>query len=88
MAKYLDPKLYGLHAKTVVEEIDEETIALVLHRKSRIIMSDGKKIVEKIIKIKKYEPKKTFCLKTTGPVCSKTRSYLENEGIRILPENI
>jgi hypothetical protein len=38
-----NPKEFGLPARTVIEQIDKNTIALVIDRKSRIIMSDGKK---------------------------------------------
>lgn len=84
MAKLIDPQKYGLHTRTLIEEIDQQTIALVMHRKSRIIMSDGRKILEKILKMKSYDPDKLFVLKTSAPVCSKTQTYLEKEGVEVL----
>ena len=80
----LSPKKFGLPARTVIEQIDGDTIAIVIDRKSRIIMADGRKILEKIQKIKESCPNSGFALKTTAPVCSKTRSYLETEGIQII----
>jgi hypothetical protein len=80
----LSPKKFGLPARTVIEQIDGNTIAIVIDRKSRIIMADGKKIFEKIQKIKKSYPNSNFSLKTIAPLCSKTRSYLESEGIQII----
>ncbi len=77
-----------MHARTVIEEIDQDTIALVLCRKSRIIMSDGGKVSEKVSTMKIYEPDKTFVLKASGPVCSKTKIYLQENGIEILSVTI
>jgi len=48
----LDPKEFGLPPLTVIEQVDGDTIALVIDRKSCIIMADGKRILEKLRKIK------------------------------------
>ncbi len=79
----VDPKEYGLHARTVLEQVDEHTVALVMDRKSRIIMADGRRIVEKVEKIQQARPKLTIVLKTSAPVCSKTVTFLEKSGITI-----
>ena len=79
----IDPKEFGLHARTVLEQVDEHTVALVMDRKSRIIMADGRKIEEKAAKIQKVRPKLTVVLKTSAPVCSKTVTFLEKSGITI-----
>jgi hypothetical protein len=79
----IDPKEFGLHARTVLEQVDEHTVALVMDRKSRIIMADGRKIVEKAAKIQKIRPKITVVLKTSAPVCSKTVIFLQKGGITI-----
>ncbi len=47
MSNIIDPKQFGLPPRTVLEQIDDSTMALVVNRKSRIIMKDGEKIVEK-----------------------------------------
>ncbi len=78
------PKLFGLPPRTVLEQIAEDTIAIVIDRKSRIIMADGKKILEKSQKIKEIQPSTTVVLKTTTPVCSKTMKFLEAEGIQVV----
>ena len=78
-----DPKEFGLHARTVLEQVDEHTVALVMDRKSRIIMADGRKIVEKVEKIQKVRPRISVVLKTSAPVCSKTVTFLEKSGITI-----
>ena len=80
----IPPQQYGLPARTVLEQIDDKTIAIVMNRKSRIIMADGRKIQEKARKIMQVQPSARVALKTTAPVCSKTTRFLEKEGIEIL----
>lgn len=80
----LNPKEFGLTSKTVLEQIDDNTVALVINRKSRIIMADGRKILEKAVKIQKTRPSTTVVLRTTAPICSKTRSLLEDSGVQVL----
>ena len=60
----LDPKEFGLPARTVIEQFEGDIIALVIDRKSRIIMGDGKKILEKLRKIKDTHPQVKVSLKT------------------------
>ena len=84
MSTRLDPKKFGLTARTVIEQHDEDTIAIVIKRKSRIIMADGNKILEKATKIKEAAPSISVVLKTSAPVCSKTRLFLEDTGIQIV----
>ncbi len=81
----LEPKEFGLTPRTVVEQVGENTVAIVINRKSRIIMADGKKILEKIRKIKTVRPQATFALKTGAPVCGKTTAFLAGEGVQIIP---
>ena len=81
----IDPKNFGLHARTVLEQVDEHTIALIMDRKSRIIMADGRKIVEKVENIHEVRPGVTIILKTSAPVCSKTFASLDKAGIAIHP---
>ena len=80
----LPPKEFGLPAQTILEQIDDNVIAIVIDRKSRVIMTDGKKILEKAKKIKEVKPLITIALKTTAPVCSKTIQFLETEEIRVI----
>lgn len=79
----LNPKDYGLPVRTLIEKIDENTIALIVERKSRIIMTDGKKLLEKIHLIKNIQPTLRVELTTTAPVCSKTKTFLESEGVQV-----
>lgn len=80
----LDPKSFNLPARTALEQVDEGSIAIVIERKSRIIMADGRKILEKARKIQEVRPAASVMLKTTAPICSKTVKFLEEQGIRIL----
>lgn len=79
----LNPRDYGLSARTLIEKIDKNTIALIIDRKSRIIMTDGKKILQKIHQIKETLPAVRVELITTAPVCSKTKTFLEGEGVEV-----
>lgn len=79
----LDPKKYGLPARTHLEKIGDHTIGLIIDRKSRIIMADGKKILEKAKSIKERDPLTQVTLVTTAPICSKTEIFLEDSGITV-----
>ena len=78
----LDPKKYGLSTRVVLIENDQKEIIIVIDRKSRIIMKDGRKILEKARKIQQLE-NKTISIKTDAPVCSKTKKHLQKNGIEI-----
>ena len=80
----LDPKEFGLPHRTVIEQIDGDTIALVINRKSRIIMADGKKILEKLSKIKEDQPTMSIALRAAAPICSKTKNFLESHGVKLI----
>ncbi len=83
--KAVDPKKFGLHYRTVLQQLDPGTLALVMDRKSRIIMADGRKILEKIEKIQQVQPETRVVLKTSAPVCSKTLALLKEHGVAVLP---
>lgn len=74
---------FGLTKQTVIEQTDDGTIALLINRKSRIIMADGIKIIGKAEQIKEKLPDVKIVLKTSAPVCSKTIAFLELSGIGI-----
>lgn len=81
----IKPELYGLSKRVVLEKIDENHIALVIDRKSRIIMKDCASILTRVHQIKSVDDKCLVSLKTSAPVCSKTKACLGKEGIAILP---
>jgi len=84
MTDTIDPIQFGLPSRTVLQQIDENTIAIVINRKSRIIMADGQKILDKAAAIQATSPAVTVALKTTASMCSKTKVFLEEAGVRVL----
>ena len=82
--KKIDPKKFGLPPKSIIEKLDSNHYALVIDRKSRVIMADGKKLAEKAEKIKNVHPGIKVSLQSTGPVCSKTVRFLAEQGIDLL----
>jgi len=84
MSKPVDPKTFGLHPATKIEKTDPLEFALVIRRKSRIIMKDGENILKKSARIRSHVPGATVVVKTTAPVCSKTRFFLQGHQIEIL----
>lgn len=84
MTRLLAPESLGLLPRTVIEEIDANTLAIVINRKSRIIRTDGIRILANATKIKKAKPGTRVMLKTTAPVCSKTLQYLKEQGVGII----
>jgi hypothetical protein len=86
MEQNLNSQTLGLHPRTIVEQIGQHAIAIVMKRKSRIIMADGKKILATAEKIKKAKPGFRVLLKTSAPVCSKTIEYLADNGIELIPD--
>ena len=81
--KLIDPKEFGLPARTVIEELAKNRLALVINRKSRLIMADGRKIMAKATKIREARPGCQLTIRTTAPVCSKTVKFLVDEGIEV-----
>ncbi len=86
MTKYLDPKSLGLPARAIVEEIDNATLAYVIRRKSRIIMTDGNKILDRVAMLKNARPGMNIILKTSAPICSKTMKYFKNKGLSVISD--
>ena len=80
MGKRLDPGKFNLPPKTVLEEDANGQLTLVIDRKSRIVMADGRKIVAKAEKIRMNRSDYPINLKSTAPICSKTVSYLADHG--------
>lgn len=85
--KYLDPIHFGLQSRTVLREVTSDSLAIVINRKSRIIMADGRKILDKAEKIRQARPDCTVLLQTTAPVCSKTEQFLADHGIEVVIVN-
>ena len=78
----LDPKKYGLSTRVNLIENEKKEIILLIDRKSRIIMKDGRKILDRARKIQLQE-NKTIRVRTNEPVCRKTKKYLQKNVIEI-----
>ncbi len=86
--KILESSKYNLGSRTVLAEIENNHIAIVKNRKSRIIMKDGKKILETAKQIQSVSPKAKVSLVTNAPVCNKTTKYLLEKGIEVINEDM
>ena len=84
MPHAVDPKRFGLHPTTRLEQSGEKNYNLVIDRKSRIIMSDGRKILAKAARILAAVPDATVGLRTTAPVCSKTEALLKENNVELI----
>lgn len=80
----IDPEKYGLPKKTSLVKIGKNHIGIVKNRKSRIIMSDGKKLLETAEKIRKTEPGIAISIITNAPLCSKTQAFLNEHSISFI----
>ena len=83
MRQPVDPKLFGLHASTKIVQTGEKQFVIVINRKSRIIMKDGEKIVLKAARIIEKMPGALVSLRTTAPVCSKTKAMLKDNKVEL-----
>jgi len=83
MPQPIDPSLYKLSGKTVLERVSPKHIAIVMNRKSRVIMADGKKVLEKADRIRAADAKTKISLRTSAPVCSKTLQFLNDHDIDV-----
>tara|TARA_B110000014_G_scaffold89285_1_gene61365 strand:+ start:267 stop:551 length:285 start_codon:yes stop_codon:yes gene_type:complete len=70
----------GLPGRTKLAIDGKGAHYIIKNIKSRIIMKDGKKILEAANKIK-TEIKTTVFFATTAPICSKTKAYLKENNI-------
>lgn len=83
MNKPIDAKTFGLHPGTSIEQVSEGKYSLIIRRKSRIVMKDGRNILQKVSKIKASVPDARVDVQTTAPVCSKTQRFLRENGVNI-----
>lgn len=81
--KILDSKEYGLSTRTIVGETLGKLVVLIKDRKSRIIMKDGRKILEQIDSVKKHVVGAQVGLATNAPICSKTTKYFKENKIEV-----
>ena len=79
----VDPKTFNLSNRLNIQENDKKDIFFIVDRKSRIIMKDGIRIFNQIQKVKEKRRNARFFLKTSAPICSKTKKYLNQRNIEI-----
>lgn len=83
MNNKIDPKTFGIHPSAHIEQTGENDYVFIIDRKSRIIMKDGRRILENAGKIRSKIPDARIGVKTSTLVCSKTEAFLAENGIRI-----
>ena len=76
--------MFSLPPSTKLKQVGSNQFDIIIQRKSRIIMKDGKGVVAKVDKIKHHVPKAKISLRTSAPVCSKTKVFLKERGISVL----
>lgn len=81
--KNIDPKKYGLSKRLIICKSGTNNITIVIKRKSRIIMKDGIRILKIAKKITQVEKNKKISVRTSAPVCSKTKDFLIENKIPI-----
>ena len=81
--KLLDPKTVGLRPGLKIGKGEDNKFYLILDRKSRIIMKDGFRIQKQSDAILTVYPGASVSIITNAPVCSKTRVFLEKQGITV-----
>lgn len=79
----LDSKDFGLTTRTVVGRINNNSVILIKDRKSRIIMKDGRQILEQLDTIKSNSKIENIALATNAPICGKTTKLLAENNVEI-----
>ena len=77
----VDPRIFNLSSRINIQENDKNEVFFIIDRKSRIIMKDGIRIFNQIQKVKEKRRNARFFLKTSTPVCGKTKIYLNQINI-------
>ncbi len=85
--KLLNPLDYNVGKRVKIVEISNNHLGILKQRKSRIIMKDGLQIMEVVNQIRSVNPKIDISLIISGPLCSKTRKYLNDNNVVILQTN-
>ena len=81
--KNIDPTQYNLSSRVDLRQDRSGDLLIIIDRKSRIIMKDGIRVLEMVKKINKIDPKKNISVRTSAPICSKTKKLLLENNIMI-----
>ena len=85
MLKEIDPKKFGLNSRVkLLGDEKAEIIQIVKKRKSRIIMKDGIQLLEIANSIRNLKSGFKIEVLVSGPVCSKTLKFFENNNINVV----
>ena len=83
--KNIDPTQYNLSSRVDLHQDRSGDLLIIIDRKSRIIMKDGIRVLEMVKKINKIDPKKNISVRTSAPICSKTKKLLLENSIVAKP---
>ena len=83
MKEQLDSEKFGLSKRVELLKLGQNHIGIVKNRKSRIIMADGRKLLEIAECIRKINPNYKISIITNAPVCSKTTALLKEHSITL-----
>jgi len=83
MKKQIDPAIFNLPSRSLIEETSENSFTIVMEKRSRIVMKDAEKVLEKAKKIKERFPTALVGLRISGPICSKSVNFLAEHGIEV-----
>lgn len=86
MTRIINAEDYGLPKRVQLIKLEVNKIAIVRRIKSRIIMKDGVKILEIAKSIWRVDNQQDIALLISGPICSKTRKYLEENKVEIIAD--
>ena len=81
--KNIDPTQYNLSSRVDLRQDRSGGLLIIIDRKSRIIMKDGIRVLEVVKKINKIDPKKNISVRTSAPICSKTKKQLLDNSIMV-----
>ena len=81
--KNIDPTQYNLSSRVDLRQDRSGDLLIIIDRKSRIIMKDGIRVLEMVKKTNKIDPKKNISVRTSAPICSKTKKLLLVNSIMI-----
>ena len=82
----LNAQNYGLAKRVKLVQLENNTIGIVKKRKSRIIMKDGRQILDIAQQIRNVDTNASIALLISGPICSKTTKLLAENNIEIILE--
>ncbi len=83
--EFINPKQFGLSARTQLIKKSNNEYIIEINRKSRIVMKDAQTLLNKMLKIKRKIPNACVCLRTGAPVCSKSIQFLSDHDIEVIP---